>query len=232
MKVNEKKWIRVRIYMVAVFFLCGFGIILARAYQLQVLDRDRLARIALAGYQGIVKLPPKRGTIYDREGHELAVSVEVESIYVHPHLLQDKVRTAKLLSKILDIKESALLSLLKSQRPFVWIDRKVAPEKIRQAKALGIEGLGFTAETRRYYPGKEIAGHVLGFAGEDNQGLEGLEKKYDKILKGPDYTLIQMRDALGRPFYVNRPAPEESEISNLLVPCLKSSVLKNGKVKS
>ena len=217
MKVTEKKWVRVRITIVAVFFLCGLSMILARATQLQVIERDKLARIALAGYRGIVKLPPKRGTIYDREGHELAVSVEVESVYVHPHHVQNKAQAAKLLSKILDMKESALLSLLKSQRPFVWIDRKVAPEKIRQVKALGIEGVGFTAETRRYYPGKEIAGHVLGFAGEDNQGLEGLEKKYDKLLKGPDYTLIQMRDALGRPFYVNRPAPEESEIRDLVL---------------
>lgn len=217
MKVKEKKWIRVRIYVVAVFFVCGLSIILARAYQLQVLERDKLTRIALAGYRGIVKLPPKRGTIYDREGHELAVSVEVESIYVHPHHVQNKALAAKQLSKILDIQESALLSLLKSQRPFVWIDRKVAPEKIRQVKALGIEGVGFTVETRRYYPGKEIAGHVLGFAGEDNQGLEGLEKKYDKVLKGPEYTLIQMRDALGRPFYVNRPTPEESEIRDLVL---------------
>lgn len=217
MKVKEKKWIRVRIVVVAVFFLCGLGVILARAYQLQVLERDRLARIALDGYRGIVKLPPKRGTIYDGEGHELAVSVEVESIYVHPHHVQNKVLAAKQLSKILNLKESALKRLLVSRRPFVWIDRKVAPEKIRQVKALGIEGLGFTTETRRYYPGKEIAGHVLGFAGEDNQGLEGLEKKYDSLLKGPEYTLIQMRDALGRPFYVNRPAPEESEIRDLVL---------------
>ena len=217
MKVKEKKWIRIRIYVVAGLFACGLGMILARAYQLQVLERDRLTRIALSGYRGIVKLPPKRGTIYDREGHELAVSVEVESIYVHPHHLQNKVLAAKQLSKVLGLKESALLSLLNSRRPFVWIDRKVPPEKIRQVKALGVEGVSFTTETRRYYPGKEIAGHVLGFSGEDNQGLEGLEKKYDKILKGPDYTLIQMRDALGRPFYVNRPAPEENEIRDLVL---------------
>jgi cell division protein FtsI (penicillin-binding protein 3) len=217
MKVNEKKWIRVRIYIVAVFFLCGLSMILVRATQLQVLERDKLTRLALASYRGIVKLPPKRGTIYDREGHELAVSVEAESIYAHPHHVQNKPQAAKLLSNILDMKASALLDLLKSQRPFVWIDRKVAPERIRQVKALGIEGVGFTAETRRYYPGKEIAAHVLGFAGEDNQGLEGLEKKYDKMLKGPTYTLIQMRDALGRPFYVNQPAPEESEIRDLVL---------------
>jgi cell division protein FtsI (penicillin-binding protein 3) len=217
MKVREKKWIRVRITIVAVFFAAGLAMILARATQLQVLERDKLARIALAGYRGIVKLPPKRGTIYDREGHELALTVEVDSIYVHPHHVQNKAQAAKLLSKILDMKEKALLGLLKSERPFVWIDRKVAPEKIRQVKALGIEGVGFTAEARRYYPGREIAGHVLGFAGEDNQGLEGIEKKFDKLLRGPEYTLIQMRDALGRPFYVNRPAPEESEIRDLIL---------------
>lgn len=117
MKVTEKKWVRVRITIVAVFFLAGLSMILARATQLQVIERDKLARIALAGYRGIVKLPPKRGTIYDREGHELAVSVEVESVYVHPHHVQNKAQAAKLLSKILDMKENALLSLLKSQRP-------------------------------------------------------------------------------------------------------------------
>jgi len=107
MKVNEKKWIRIRIYIVAGFFLCGLSTILVRATQLQVLERDKLARLALAGYRGIVKLPPKRGTIYDRKGHELAVSVEVESIYAHPHHVQNKAQVAKPLSKILDMKASA-----------------------------------------------------------------------------------------------------------------------------
>ena len=72
MKVQEKKWIRVRIYLVAAFFLVGLGIILCRAFQLQVVERDRLDSIARSGYKAVVKLPPKRGTIYDREGHKLA----------------------------------------------------------------------------------------------------------------------------------------------------------------
>ncbi|MBK5101091.1 MAG: hypothetical protein JJE15_08895, partial [Desulfobacteraceae bacterium] len=84
MKVREKKWIRFRIYVVATFFLFGLGTILARAYQLQVLEKDRLTSIAQAGYIGTIKLPPRRGTIYDRGGHELAISVEVESVYAHP----------------------------------------------------------------------------------------------------------------------------------------------------
>ena len=73
MKVREKKWIRFRIYVIATFFLLGLGTILARAYQLQVLERSRLEAIARDGYVRTIKLPPKRGNISDREGHELAL---------------------------------------------------------------------------------------------------------------------------------------------------------------
>ena len=217
MKVKEKKWIRFRIYLVAAFFIGGFGVILARAYQLQVLQREKLTSIAQSGYRGVVKLPPKRGTIYDREGHELAVTVEVESIYVHPGQVQNKIQAARALAGALGTKERAVADILKSDRPFVWLERKTTPDKVRKTKALDIEGVGFTTEARRYYPGKEIAGHVLGFAGEDNQGLEGLEKKYDSLLRGPEYTLVQMRDALGRPFSVSRPDPEDQEIKDLVL---------------
>ncbi len=129
MKVQDKKWIRFRIYIVAFFFLAGLLTVMARAFQLQVIDRDRLDAIARAGYKGITKLPPKRGTIYDREGHELAVSVEVTSIYTHPKLIKDKDRTAGLLALNLDEEKSSILGLLKKDRSFVWIKRRVSPEK-------------------------------------------------------------------------------------------------------
>lgn len=217
MKVREKTWIRFRIYIVAACFIGALGVILARAYQLQILQRDKLTSIALSGYKGVVKLPPKRGTIFDREGHELAVTVEMESIYVHPGQVQDKSRAAKQLAGALGMKERSVADLLKSDRPFVWLERKTTPEKVKKTKALNLEGVGFTTEARRYYPGKEIAGHVLGFAGEDNQGLEGLEKKYDELLKGPEFTLVQMRDALGRPFSVSRPDTDDMEFRNLVL---------------
>ncbi len=217
MKVSEKKWIRFRIYLVALFFIGGLGVILARAYQLQVLEKDKLASIARAGYRGLIKLPPKRGTIYDREGHELAVSVEVGSIYAHPKQVENKLDTAKQLSKILNTKQHTILSLLKRKRSFVWIKRKMPSEKVELVKALGLQGIGFAKESRRYYPGREIAGHLIGFAGDDNQGLEGLEKKYDQILRGPQVSLMQMRDALGRPFYVNMPATQEDKMHSLVL---------------
>ncbi|MBN2123707.1 MAG: PASTA domain-containing protein [Deltaproteobacteria bacterium] len=217
MKVREKKWIRFRIYLVSLFFVVGMGIIVMRAYQLQVLDRDKLASLALSGYKGVVKLPPKRGTIYDRERHELAVSVEVGSLYAHPKLVEKKPYVAKKVSEVLGLKQDAVLEILSSNRPFVWIKRRISPDKIKQVKALGVDGLGYAVETRRYYPGVEIGGHMLGFAGSDNQGLEGLERTYDRILKGPDYTLVQMRDALGRPFYLSSPIPGGHEMHDLVL---------------
>ena len=217
MKVGEKKWVRVRIYTVAFVFLACLGAVLTRAYQLQVLQKEKLASLARAGYVGIAKIPPKRGVIYDREGHEMAVSVEMGSIYVHPHLVEKKVETIRQLSKILNVKEGTLLSAFISEKPFVWLERKTSPEKVREVKALGLEGVGVTSESRRYYPSKEVGAHLIGFAGEDNNGLEGLEKSYDRLLRGPEYTVMQLRDAHGRPFYLSQPMPEDQEMHDLVV---------------
>jgi cell division protein FtsI (penicillin-binding protein 3) len=217
MKVKKKKWIRLRTYLVAAFFLLGLGTITARAYQLQVLEKDRLAAIARAGYIGTTKLPPKRGTIYDREGHELALSVEVSSIYAHPNRIKEKLKTARHLSQILNERRDGILNLLNSQRSFVWIMRKVPPALARKIEGLNLDGVVVTTETRRYYPGRENGAHLIGFVGADNQGLEGLERKYDRYLRGPQYRLIHMRDALGRPFSISRPIPSGHGMHDLIL---------------
>ena len=217
MKIREKKWIRFRIYVVATFFLLGLGTVLARAYQLQVLERDHLRPIADDQINRTTKLPSKRGTIYDREGHELALSVETGSVYAHPNRIEEKADTAVRLSRILEERQDKVLNLLKSRRSFIWIARRIAPEQAKQVKALGLDGVGVTTETRRYYPGREIASHLIGFVGSDNQGLEGLERKYDRLLKGPQYRLIHMRDALGRPFAISSPIPSGQGMHDLIL---------------
>ncbi|NQT56974.1 MAG: hypothetical protein HQ551_12195, partial [Desulfobacteraceae bacterium] len=138
MKVKEKKSIRFRIYVVAAFFIIGLGVILARAYQLHVLEKDRLGAIARAGYIGTTKLPPKRGTVFDREGHELALSVEVGSVYVHPRQIKEKAKTARKLSRILKERRSNILNLLKSKSPFVWIKRRINPDLAKRVDALNL----------------------------------------------------------------------------------------------
>lgn len=217
MKLKEKKWIRFRIYVVTTFFLLGFGVILARAYQLQVIERDYLRGIAENGIIGTTKLPPERGTIYDREGNELAISVQVGSVFAHPKQIKEKGQTARQLSRILGEKKTRILKLLRRDRSFVWIKRKISPTLTQQVSDLKIGGIGVTTETRRYYPGREIAAHLIGFSGTDNQGLEGLEKRYDDSLKGPQHRLISMRDALGRSFSFNRTDPSGRGMHHLFL---------------
>lgn len=217
MKVEEKKWIRFRIYVIAGFFILGFGIIFARAYQLQVIEKDYLRGTAENGIIGSAELPPDRGIIYDRQGTELALNVQVASIFVHPRQVEDKKRAAHHLSKILDEKESVILKFLSSDRPFEWIRRKVPPELGRQVADLKIEGIGVTTETKRYYPARETGAHLIGFAGLDNQGLEGLEKQYDAPLKGSPKKLIWRRDALGRPFAIHLPESSGRGMHHLIL---------------
>ncbi len=217
MKVRDKKWIRFRIYLVAGFYLAGLGTILARAYQLQILEKDHLESIARQGYIGTTKLPPKRGTIYDREGHELAVSIEVGSVYAHPNRIKDKNTTARSLSRVLGMPLDETRELIKGSQSFVWLARRIPTSRAEKVSALDLEGVGVTPETRRYYPCKEIAAHLIGFAGTDNQGLEGLEKRYDKFLRGPQHRLIHMRDALGRPFSISRPVAPDQGMQNLVL---------------
>jgi len=217
MKAKEKKWIRFRIYLITTFFLLGFGTILARAYQLQVIERDYLRGIAENGIIGTTRLPPERGTIYDREGNELALSVQVGSVFAHPKQIKEKNKTARKLSRILGEKKNKILKLLRRDRSFVWIKRKISPTLTQQVSGLKIDGIGVTTETRRYYPGREIAAHLIGFSGSDNQGLEGLEKRYDDSLKGPEHRLIRMRDALGRSFSINRTDPSGRGMHHLVL---------------
>ncbi len=217
MKVQQKKWIRFRTYVVAGFFVLGLGIMFARAYQLQVLERERLAALAKANYRDRITLPSKRGGIYDRQGHALALTVEVGSVYARPSCIKKKQSVARKVASVLRMRRSKILASLKSRRSFVWVKRRVPPPMIEKIKSLGIEGVGVIPESRRYYPGRETAAHLIGFVGTDNQGLEGLEKIYDSLLKGPPTRLLQLQDALGRPFLIERTEPSGFGLHDLIL---------------
>ncbi len=217
MKVKEKKWIRFRIHLVAVVLMTGLATVFARAYQLQVLEKDYLRDVADNGIIGITKLPPERGIIYDRKRNELALSVQVGSIFAHPKSIKNKEETAGKLSEIVQMKKQDLRRILHDKRSFVWVQRRISTTLTSRVKAAGMEGIGVTTETRRYYPGKEIAAHLIGFSGTDNQGLEGLEQKYDNFLRGPQQSLVRMRDALGRSFDMKTPIPEGQGMHHLVL---------------
>jgi len=202
-KMKSRTELRNNIRLVGIGFLAVFCIVAVRAYFLQVLRSGELTEIIQSQYQTTITLNPRRGTVYDVNGMELAVSVDVESLYARPHHLKDARAAAKALSPILGAQPHELYADLAARKPFVWVQRKVTPAQAAAVRALDMEGLGFLKESQRFYPNRELASQLLGFVGVDTQGLEGLEREYDKLLKGKPRKLYADRDALGRYVFVD-----------------------------
>lgn len=178
----HKAWRRRLLVLQGVFMLLLLAIGI-RFYDLQVRQHVYFEEKADRQYQRRVKLAPSRGTIYDRNNNELAISVDVDSIYAIPSQLQDQ-SSIDQLAVILDINSQKLNNKLAGSRSFVWIKRRVTPKKVNAIRELGLSGIGFIKESRRYYPQKQLAASLLGFVGTDNQGLEGIERHYEHWLKG------------------------------------------------
>ena len=199
MRTKYKKWIKMRIYVTGICFLLVFGVVFLRAYQLQILEGDRLSSLAREGYTGRRTLTTQRGAIFDRNGNVLALSIEVGSIYGYPKRIKDTPRAATLLASALDMDRMDVLKKLRSPRPFAWIKRKATPEEIKMVRELDLTGIGVTKENRRYYPCIETGAHVIGFASQDNNGLEGIELQYNGYLEAQKIRFKRIHDALGRP---------------------------------
>jgi len=193
-----EKGVRIRIRLIGVIFTLGFVLVTMRAFDLQVLQEQQWDERAERQHQKVIPLTPQRGTIFDSNGEELAVSVDVDSFYLEPRKIEDPQTTARQLSKALDIPARTIKSKLKGNGGFVWLKRQVSPDESKQVKALEVKGVGAIKEHRRFYPNASIAGHLLGFTGLDPKGLEGLELKYDKMILGRGGYLVMERDALGR----------------------------------
>ncbi|HUU41813.1 MAG TPA: hypothetical protein VMW42_12825, partial [Desulfatiglandales bacterium] len=167
MNFKDKKWIKIRIYITGICFFLVFCVIFLRAYQLQIVNGGQLSSLAKESYTGELTLTNQRGTIFDRNGRELAFSIEVQSIYCSPQNVKDKRRTATLVSGALNMDERDVLKKINSPRSFVWIKRKVTPEEIKTVKELNLTGIESVEESRRYYPCMETGAHVIGFANQD-----------------------------------------------------------------
>ncbi|MBI4042371.1 MAG: penicillin-binding protein [Deltaproteobacteria bacterium] len=150
-------------------------------------------------YQRMIKLKPKRGAVYDRNGNELALSLDIPSVYARPRLVKAPFQTADKLSRMLNMPRDQILAKLKSKNSFVWLTRQVDPGKAEIVSNIKMRGIGIVNEGRRIYPHGSLASHILGFAGVDGRGLEGVERKYDEILRGEEHSVMSDFDALGRP---------------------------------
>jgi cell division protein FtsI (penicillin-binding protein 3) len=189
---------RSRRIVAAFVLMLGFAIVLFRLFTLQVLQAAELTVKAERQHRKAVTVEGERGAIYDRRGKILAINVEVPSVFGVPASLDDPSAVARDLGRILHVRVDEIEKKLKQERNFVWIARKLDPEQGRRLEGMPLEGIGMVMEGRRFYPKGPLMSHVLGFAGMDGQGLEGIERRYDPYLRGEKQMVVLQRDALGR----------------------------------
>ncbi len=142
-------------------------------------------------------VPVRRGIIFDRKGRELAINLDTESVYCDPAEITSPDRVAVALSRTINDKPGVLLTRLSGNGRFNWIERKVAIEETRRIRDMKLEGIGFVPEIKRFYPEGSLASQIIGFVGVDNNGLEGVEKSYDKYLSAVSERVSVLRDARG-----------------------------------
>jgi cell division protein FtsI (penicillin-binding protein 3) len=195
-------WMVVRIAIVAMVFGVAAIFLIARAYQLQVVNSGSLKKKAEKQRAMNIHLEARRGFILDRTGEQLAASLEVDSVYARPRKLAGKTQRIKIadsLSKILDMDKKEILSKIEEDKPFVWVKRRVSPFTAEKIRKINLPGIYTDPEYQRFYPLKNLAAHTIGFAGIDSKGLEGLELFYDKLLKTDPIPVAAQKDNLGRP---------------------------------
>ena len=197
--------------IVAAFLLMmGFVLVLFRLFSLQVLQAEELTARADRQHRKTVTVEGGRGGIYDRQGNPLAINMDVPSVFGVPASLENPSGVARDLARVLHIRADEIEKKLKQERSFVWIARKVDPEQGRSLERLSLDGIGTVLEGRRFYPKGPLLAHVLGFAGMDGQGLEGVERRYESYLRGEKQLVVLQRDALGRTVFpkgLNEQAP-------------------------
>jgi cell division protein FtsI (penicillin-binding protein 3) len=193
---------RTRLLVFTLIFAAWTVGIEARLIYLQVFQHADLAARADRQQLKTVKLAPKRGEIFDRNGRLLAYSVDADTISAVPSEIEDPETVARLVCGALDHCDAALrksmAERLRGKGQFAYLQRKVSPDAARRVRELNLPGIALYKESRRYYPKKELAAHVLGYVGLDNDGLAGLESAYDARIRGREGRILVQEDARNR----------------------------------
>jgi cell division protein FtsI (penicillin-binding protein 3) len=172
-----------------------------RLVQLQVFRHTELLDRANDQLLDLRPIPAKRGKILDRYGRVLASSVAAQSITAVPNAVEDPRKATEKLCAVLDCPDDTrqqLLARLSTKRDFAWVRRRVTPEDASQVAALGLKGINFVTEDKRFYPNRALAAHVLGFVGIDHTGLGGIESRYDEVIAGAPGSVRVQLDANGK----------------------------------
>jgi cell division protein FtsI (penicillin-binding protein 3) len=182
--------------------LLGFGVflvvwallIVVRLIFVQVLHYGEWEQRAQRQQQRTVEISPQRGIIYDRNGQELAMTVDVDSVFAVPSEIPDQQNTATLLAKVIGEDPDNVLERMQAQKNFAWVARKVNGETAARIRSLNLRGIYFQKEMKRFYP-KRLAAQVLGYVGMEDTGLAGIEHLYQSQLNGAKGRVVITMDA-------------------------------------
>ncbi|MEC7641371.1 MAG: penicillin-binding protein 2 [Nitrospinota bacterium] len=214
---NRRQLFRNRLVLVCgllgLFAIALFG----KLFYLQILQYEELLAQSEKQYQRTITIFSGRGKIYDRKYKELAANLEVESVYANPQEIKDKAFVAGRLSVVLNLDRGQVLRKLSSKKSFIWIKRKCDLRETAKLKQLHLTGIDFISEHKRFYPRRELAASLIGFAGLDNQGLAGTEHFYDALLKGGAFRKVIKKDARGRNIRFSGKSPELTQKSSDVV---------------
>ena len=182
-----------------------FGILVFRVGWIQFINGEELQTLAYEQQTLDRKINPKRGTIFDRDGNELAVSSTVYTVTINPTNIKDenKEKVAKAISDIFELDYEKILKKVKKRSSIETVAKKQEKDIVDKLSKWIIEnkietGINIDEDTKRYYPYNTLASHIIGFCGSDNQGLGGLEAKYDTILQGVKGRITKVKDASGK----------------------------------
>ncbi len=206
---------RTGIVLLALLAALWLGAVLARLIYLQIYCYgDYLAR-ARRQQQRVVEVSPRRGGLYDRNLHELAMSVALDSCFAVPSEIADPGMVARLLGGVLGTPAEEIEARLSSSKSFVWIGRKLPAEKSRRIQALNLRGVYFHKEFQRSYPMGQLAAHLLGYVDIDDRGLGGIEYEFEEQLRPRGARMLVLADARRR-WYEQR-GSEAATAANLVL---------------
>lgn len=187
--------ITIAIFLLVIFFIAGY------LFKIMIIDGDDLKRLSINQSFREVETESKRGGIYDRNGSPLAISLDAYSLAIDPLLSrEDKELHNKLreISSITGIEEEKLVEAVNKQSRFVWIKRLLEDEETEKIREVRLRGALLFEESKRVYPKGQFLANVIGFVGQDNKGLEGIEYYYDSVLRGTPGKILVEEDSKGR----------------------------------
>jgi len=181
--------------------LAAWMLVLAgRLYHLQIIQYVDLAARGERQQQRTIEVAPKRGTIYDRQLQPLAMSLAVDSIFAVPSEIPNPEMAAGLLASTLGIEKGDLVGRFQTFKSFCWVKRKVSNEEAARTRDLNLKGVYFQKEMKRFYPKGDLAAQVMGYVGLDDNGLGGLEYRFNDDIKGTPGRVLVAADARRQSF--------------------------------